>query len=398
MKRSRRVNVGIAEGSDDAGDKRLRRIVYSMLVVIAGTMIAGRIAVVKSSTGEVPFLSANDRSRWCTIASLVDDGTYAIDRQVEYREPIRKRRVWYTIDMVRHRGADGQQHYYSSKPPLYPTMLAGLYAIFKWITGAAIMDFPFMVGRWLIVIANLLPMLGYFALMLSLVERFGKTDYGRLLAAATVTCGTLLVPFAISINNHLPGAISAAVALYCILRLDEQSPSGWLSFLAGLAAAFAAANELPALTITCLWGALFLLKGGFRSAILYTLGVALIGVAFFATNYYAHGSFRPPYMHRGKGAQIARFDNARWDDVASRPGMDALADAIASDETSRKQASLSGSGSEQNGDEALTEGAENPLEIRETTKPNLLEVWNPRTQMRYAADDQRWPMVAFSLG
>ena len=29
-----------------------------------------------------PFLSANDRSRWCTIRALVDDGTYAIDQIV----------------------------------------------------------------------------------------------------------------------------------------------------------------------------------------------------------------------------------------------------------------------------------------------------------------------------
>src|SRR5215213_11663899 len=44
-----------------------------------------------------PFLSANDRSRWMTIRSLVERGTYEIDAIVG--EP-----TWDTIDMVQHKG------------------------------------------------------------------------------------------------------------------------------------------------------------------------------------------------------------------------------------------------------------------------------------------------------
>ena len=58
-----------------------------------------------------PFLSANDRSRWMTIRSLVEHGTYEIDEIVG--QP-----TWDTIDMVQHRGRDGELHLYSSKPPL----------------------------------------------------------------------------------------------------------------------------------------------------------------------------------------------------------------------------------------------------------------------------------------
>ena len=67
-----------------------------------------------------PFLSANDRSRWLTIRSLVERGTYEIDAIVG--EP-----TWDTIDMVQHRGRDGELHLYSSKPPLLATLLAGEY-------------------------------------------------------------------------------------------------------------------------------------------------------------------------------------------------------------------------------------------------------------------------------
>ncbi len=63
-----------------------------------------------------PFLSANDRSRWCTVRALVEDemrveGTpFAIDKVIQERG-------WDTIDMVKHDG-----HLYSSKPPLFPAL------------------------------------------------------------------------------------------------------------------------------------------------------------------------------------------------------------------------------------------------------------------------------------
>jgi dihydrodipicolinate synthase/N-acetylneuraminate lyase len=37
-----------------------------------------RILNVQSSTGETPFLSANDRSRWCTILALTVNGNGTI--------------------------------------------------------------------------------------------------------------------------------------------------------------------------------------------------------------------------------------------------------------------------------------------------------------------------------
>ena len=70
-----------------------------------------------------PFLSANDRSRWCTVRALVEPdmrvegAPYAIDKVIQ--DP-----NWDTIDMVKHDG-----HLYSSKPPLMATLMAGIYWI-----------------------------------------------------------------------------------------------------------------------------------------------------------------------------------------------------------------------------------------------------------------------------
>ncbi|HAC92677.1 MAG TPA: hypothetical protein DCF63_18905, partial [Planctomycetaceae bacterium] len=118
------------------------------LLLFAASLQVVRILTVRSNTGETPFFSANDRSRGCTILALTVNGTYAIDQVIEIRDPNTKRRTWDTIDKVRHRGPDGKQHYYSSKPPLLPTMYAGGYWLVRSATGATLPGQTFFVGRW----------------------------------------------------------------------------------------------------------------------------------------------------------------------------------------------------------------------------------------------------------
>jgi hypothetical protein len=74
-----------------------------------------------------PFLSSNDRSRWMHVRALVEHGTFEIDALL--REP-----TWDSIDKVQHRGRDGELHYYSSKPPLLATLIAGEYWLIHRLT------------------------------------------------------------------------------------------------------------------------------------------------------------------------------------------------------------------------------------------------------------------------
>ena len=134
--------------------RELRRSIYWTFIAITMCIAAGRICNVVSKEGDTAFLSANDRSRWCTVASLVDDGTYEIDRLVNLQNE-KRRRPWNSIDKVRHRGADGELHYYSSKPPLYPTMVAGVYAVIKTLTRMEITEQPIYVPRAILLIVNL---------------------------------------------------------------------------------------------------------------------------------------------------------------------------------------------------------------------------------------------------
>lgn len=239
-----------------------------------------------------PFLSANDRSRWLTIRSLVEHGTYEIDAVTA--EP-----GWDTIDMVQHTGRDGQLHLYSSKPPLLPTLLAGEYWLIRRVTGMTLGTHPYEVGRLMLVTINILPMVLMFVLVAKLAEQLGTTDWGRLFIVAIATLGTMLNTFAVVLNNHTIAAVSATVAIYAVVQIamfERRSP-GWF-VVAGLAAAFTAANELPALAFLALVG-LWLLSIDWRSTLTWFMpAAALVAVAFFATNYVAHQTIRPPYAHR----------------------------------------------------------------------------------------------------
>ena len=241
---------------------------------------------------ERPFLSANDRSRWLAIRALVEHGTYEIDQVLD-------RNVWNTIDMVQHRGRDGELHLYSSKPPLLYTLLAGEYWLIHRTTGMTLGSHPYVVGRIMLMTINILPLAIMFVVVAKLAERFGTTDWGRLFVVASACLGTLLVPFAIVLNNHIVAAVSASLALYAFVRIwcDGESRTRYYA-IAGLFAAFTAANELPALAFLALIAVGLWTRDRHGWLQGFLPAAMLVVVAFFATNYAAHGCLTPPYMHK----------------------------------------------------------------------------------------------------
>ncbi len=243
-----------------------------------------------------PFLSANDRSRWCMIRAIVEedmrveDVPYAIDKVIA--EP-----TWDTIDMVKHHG-----HLYSSKPPLFPTLVAGEYWLIHRLTGATLGTHPYAVGRFMLVTINVIPLIIYFLLLARLIERFGTSDWGRIFVMGAATFGTFLTTFGVVINNHLPAAVCAMVTLYALVRIwfDDRRELRYF-FIAGLFAAFTVANELPAACLLAAVGAALLWRAPRQTVLAFLPGVLLVAAGFFGTNWIAHQSLRPAYMHRGEG-------------------------------------------------------------------------------------------------
>jgi hypothetical protein len=103
----------------------------------------------------------------------------------------------------------------------------------------------------------------------------------------------------VSVNNHLPAAVAAAATLWAATRILFDAERRWPWFaLAGFAAAFAFACELPALSLFALVTALLLWKAPGPTLRAYLPAALLVVVALFATNYIAHDSLREPYSHR----------------------------------------------------------------------------------------------------
>jgi hypothetical protein len=258
-----------------------------------------------------PFLSANDRSRWTTIRALVEHGTYAIDDIIA--EP-----NWDTIDMVKHKDAEGNWHLYSSKPPLLATLYAAPYWVVYQIANAfgdetdaetapaiTLGTHPYEIGRGLLILFNVVPMVIYFLLLGRLLDRLGTTDWGPIFIMAAAVLGTFLTTFAITLNNHLPAAVSTLVTLWAAARIwydGEQCPCYFI--FAGFFAAFAVACELPALALLGLVGAALLWKHPKPTLLFGLPAAAVVFAAYFGTNYIAHGTIKLPYAHRGDGALL----------------------------------------------------------------------------------------------
>ncbi|REK05988.1 MAG: hypothetical protein DWQ37_22965 [Planctomycetota bacterium] len=298
---------------NDAGDpsRALRLSVYALLVALSTGAMLGRIMAVtsvdviaiekqrfregrKDWALQRPFLSANDRSRFATVRSLVEQGTYQIDDVIQERG-------WDTIDMVKHEGWDGKPHLYSSKPPLFATIMAGEYWLINRLTGATLGDYPYEVGRFMLVTFNVLPLLVYFGVLALLAERLGTSDWSRLFMFSGAAFGTFLTTFAVAINNHLPAAVCTVIVLWALVRIWYDGERRLRYFvLAGLFSAAAVTFELPALSLAALTAAVLLYKCPRQTLVGFAPPAVLVAAAFFGTNYLAHGSLRPPYMHRSE--------------------------------------------------------------------------------------------------
>ncbi|MDO4630359.1 MAG: hypothetical protein Q4C70_14365 [Planctomycetia bacterium] len=271
---------------------------------IATEMAKTEVKLLESAQLCVPFFSANDRSRWCTIRALVEPemrvegAPYAIDK-------VRLLRGWDTIDMVKH-----DDHYYSSKPPLFPTLMAGVYWVLLNVFGISFTSHLYLTCIVILACVNLPFMALFLWATTQLAELFGKTDRARIFMVAAACFATFLSTFCVTLNNHLPAVACTATVLYFAMEMilsGKFKPENF--FLIGVLSMFMVINELPSLSffVAILIALVLYLpwKTEFRRSVmqivLWALGVVSVLTPILGTNYIAHQSFRPPYMHRQEG-------------------------------------------------------------------------------------------------
>lgn len=359
-----------------------------ILIALALAIAAGRIAVVRSAEGDTAFLSANDRSRWATVAALVEDGTYEIDRLVAITDKSGRRRPWNSIDRVMHTGDDGRMHHYSSKPPLLATLVAGVYAGAKSVLGMTLTEQPIYMTRIVLALVNLPVLWIFLAAMRSVIQRSGLREFSQLAVLAAACFGTMLLPMSVSLNNHLPAAAATAVVLLLYLRREGRYSSWPLTpdaFWAGVAAAFTVTCELPALLMFVLWFALFLRQNVLSTLVGFVPGAAIVAAAFFGTNSIAHGTLIPPYAHRSDGPVLVSLVTEQ-----ASANREASASAAAGLPTAEQLAA------ELRAADALhPRNRDEPLRITPTAEPDRWLVETEQRHQRFAlrrdaTEEHRW--------
>jgi hypothetical protein len=198
---------------------------------IASLLIVASLVMVLWNLQDSSLDNANTGSRFATIESLVDHGTYHIDKSQYVR----------TIDKVKV-----GKNYISTKPPALPTYAAGVYWVFQKITGKTIAANEGAVV-WLVSLFT-----GWLAHAVFLIYlwRLARLLFQRQLAligTLSAACFSYLgVAYATTINNHSIGAAIGLVGFYYAFRIRNEyaaRPRHWIQ--AGLCFGFLTAVDLP---------------------------------------------------------------------------------------------------------------------------------------------------------
>ena len=254
-----------------------------------------------------PMFSSNDKSRWATVRALVEDRTYVIGKRVipdparpesYIDEGIVTEPAFKTLDVVMN---PETKEFFSSKPPLYATVLAGGYWALKKGFGWHIVRDRWLVIPTLLILVNVVPFAVYLWLLANLIEVVGKSDFGRLAAFAAACFGTYLTCFAGTLNNHSPAAVCVLFAVYPLVRAAvenrDMGPGGYVC--AGLFSGLAVTFELPAAALLAGIG-LPLLVARWKPTLLIFVPLALVPLgAQVLTNYVAFGEVIPAYAKFG---------------------------------------------------------------------------------------------------
>lgn len=324
----------------DPGRSEARRLVACLVVTVATAQSLG--LTLKTPTQ----LEANDISRWCTVWSLLERHTFVIDDcpwQSKTQDKVLR-------DAPFQKVAPGQEpvkHFYSSKPPLLPALIAaGLYP-FRAATGVPLdrvvnqerlprwvneqvdgqpdkvtraLETPKEPARWpvfvlylkpVVIVLNVVPLVVFLVLYARMLDRYASNDWTWFFCLFAAAWGTLLFAFETTLNNHTVAAASAFFAIYAFLRIWDDGRRSWGSFAAcGFFAAFCACNELPAALFGIVLFVTMLARFPRRTLTAFAPAAAIPCLLFLATQYAAFGQFRPVYEEFGTKAYL--YEGSTW--------------------------------------------------------------------------------------
>ncbi|MCI0681710.1 MAG: hypothetical protein L0Y71_06375 [Gemmataceae bacterium] len=344
----------------------MTRSLYTLIIVLAVGSACGRIVATQrvyepslpsrwpqAKPRAMPTFSSNDRSRWATVRALVHDGSFVIGTrdpdiyrasavaplgqldplqaavlaQAGYRARVASSQGiifedgYESVDKVLH---PDKLEFYSSKPPLLTTLIAGLYWLLHVLFGWTLQTNPSnpldpvdtaAVVRTILIIVNVVPFAIYLHVLSGWLERWCTETWAKLFVFLSAAFATLVSPFLITLNNHTLGTFAVFFALHAVVRIWEtrqagRTPhAGWF-LLAGLCGAFAVAMELPALAFAACVGALLLFWFPGRTLLLFVPVTPAIAAVYFITNWLAVGQWAPAYSEFG--GPWYEYEGSHW--------------------------------------------------------------------------------------
>jgi hypothetical protein len=285
------VKLSNADGSERTSAppvaKRSKRNELSLCAIVCSLMMGASLILVIWNLQESSLDNAYTGSHYATIESLVDYGTYHID----------KSRYVHTIDKYKVGG-----HFISSKQPTLSTYGAGVYWVYQKLTGKKIAryegDVVRTVGFFTGGLSHLLFLIFFYRLCRLLLKR----EVAVMISMAAASFAYLGVGYATLINKHSPAAALGVCGLFYALRIgaaraEAPAPANaarvrdW--WLAGLALGLMVAIDLPSLAFTGLV-LVYLASHDWRRTLFSFVPALLPGLACqLLLAYEISGSFKP---------------------------------------------------------------------------------------------------------
>ncbi len=215
-----------------------------------GAALAGLFFLTCAFLVKVQPGSWNDMSRIAAIESLVERGTWAIDDS-----------TWVNLTQDKIVINDT---FYSDKMPLFSVLGAGVYAILHYVFGGSIaanctQTARFCTYSWLTLVLVSIPASILIWLFFDFASRQNMPRWAAVVGTIALGVGTMLFPYALVLNHHVPAAASLFASFYLLTR-KEASPAvtsqvKWdaslisAGFLAALAISFDVLSGIIAATL-----------------------------------------------------------------------------------------------------------------------------------------------------
>ncbi len=264
--------------------------------IIALILITLSIGGIASYTRDGSIRYTNPGSRFATVEALVNYGTFKID-------DTRYKGRW-AVDKVKI-----GEHYYSSKPPMLPTLTAGVYWLYRVATGNDIVDNEKNVVWFCNLIMGAVPFAFLLIYFYKLLLLFRLSESAVIAGLGVLGFGFFGIGYATELNNHTPAAAAAMIGVYYAFRIGIEHDStvcDWI--LSGFFLGLLPTLDIPSAIITC-GIAVYLIGTDRRRTLQIFLPIAALPLAAnLVLTYLSTGSIVPIYL-RG---ELYHYAGSYW--------------------------------------------------------------------------------------